>query len=199
MIAHDVYDAVRRGYSEFQLSSVADIEHYFINVSADAAVGHAANIKGILFEQQVVDALLCQGIEAAIFDSTNHPATDVFVDDGWFGDTEFQLKATDSTDYIRRTLEQQDDIPIITTDEVASQFQTDMVINSGISNEALDQIVYETLFSEQEFAVATASTLLAEQGVKEGASDSFVETIADGINPISPIGLLLGLIGLPFA
>lgn len=194
----DVYDAVRRGYSEFQNASGTDIENYFANIDTDAVVGHSANIKGILFEQQVVDALEQQGVAAQMFTATNHPATDIYIDDGWLGTTEFQLKATDSTSYIQATLEQYDSIPIIATHEVAAQMQNDLVIDAGITNEALNQVVYETLFAEQmELAstIAVTTSELTQDTVNEGLA----ELVTDMAFPISPIGAILALLGLPFA
>lgn len=57
---------------------------YFSGMDAESAVGHISNIKGILFEQEIVQALNDQGMEAALFEATNHPVSDIaiFDDDG---------------------------------------------------------------------------------------------------------------------
>ena len=61
---------------------------------------------------------------------------------------EFQLKATDSVDYIANALAEYPEVPIIVTTEVAGEIETDLVIDSGISETALEGAVSETLFEE---------------------------------------------------
>lgn len=199
MIAsNDVFEAVRRGYTEFHTSSSTEIEKYFANIDPDAIVGHASNIKGILFEQQVIDALHQDAVSAEMFSATNHPATDIYIDDGLLGTTEFQLKATDSTSYIQATLEQYDSIPIIATHEVAAQMQNDLVIDSGIANEALNHVVYETLFAEH-MDLASGINETTSEIVQETVNEGLAELVTDMAFPISPIGAILALLGLPFA
>lgn len=75
--SNTVFEAVRRGYSELEDASAASILETFQNVSEESVLGHINNIKGITFELEVEDALREQGLEASVFDLTNHPATDI--------------------------------------------------------------------------------------------------------------------------
>ena len=143
-----VFDSVRRGYNALEHSSNEDIIRYFDELDPDAMLGHVNNIKGILFEQVYVDQLAEQGIQAEVFDLTNHPGTDVFVlEDGEIA-YELQMKATDSVSYINSALLENPDIAIVATSEVATVVASDMVINSGIENTVLEETVAETLFEE---------------------------------------------------
>ncbi|MCK8045329.1 hypothetical protein MSG37_10545 [Shewanella sp. 1CM18E] len=193
MIAQSsVFDAVRRGYNELELASNDEILDYFADVNPDAMSGHISNIKGIVFEQEVVTALNEQGMDAMLFEATNHPVSDIaLMSDGDIA-AEVQLKATDSASYISETLADSPDIPIIVTNEVAASFDSTLVIDSGIDNQALDAAVTETLTGE---VVNQAAGDVAS----DVASEGLAELVADVALPISPIGFGIGLLfGLPF-
>ena len=208
----DIFEAVRRGYNEFAEASANEIISYFEDVDADAMSGHVSNIKGILFEQEIVAALNEQGVEAILFEATNHPISDIAImSDGDIA-VEMQLKATDSVSYIKETLAEHPDIPIIATSEVAANIDNVMVIDSGIDNEALTQAVTETIAAEQMNelgieSVAESSALLGTEASSELASEVASDTVSEGLAelvaditiPVSPIGFGLGfLFGLPF-
>ncbi|MCD9480062.1 hypothetical protein [Photobacterium phosphoreum] len=193
MIAQNsVFDAVRRGYNELELANNSEIIDYFADVNPDAMSGHISNIKGIVFEQEVVTALNEQGLDAMLFEATNHPVSDIaLMSDGDIA-AEVQLKATDSVAYINETLAENPDIPIIVTSEVANGFDSTMVIDSGIDNVALDDAVSEVLAGEVANHVGES---IASDVVSEGLAD----LVADVALPISPIGFGIGLLfGLPF-
>lgn len=71
MMQADSFEAVRRGYTDLQEASPTEILNYFSTIDPTAEAGHMANIKGILFEQAVVDELQSGGLEAALFEETN--------------------------------------------------------------------------------------------------------------------------------
>ncbi|EGR4110584.1 hypothetical protein DDN58_15965 [Vibrio cholerae] len=192
MIAQSsVFDAVRRGYNELELASNDEILDYFADVNPDAMSGHISNIKGIVFEQEVVSALNEQGMDAMLFEATNHPISDIaLMSDGDIA-AEVQLKATDSVSYINQTLAENPDIPIIVTSEVADSFDSSIVIDSGIENAALSDAVSEALSGDLLNSVG-------ESAVSEVASEGLAELVADVTLPISPIGILGALFGLPF-
>jgi DNA-binding NarL/FixJ family response regulator len=186
-----VFDAVRRGYNELELASNDEIIDYFADVNPDAMSGHISNIKGIVFEQEVVNALNEQGIDAMLFDATNHPVSDIaLMSDGDIA-AEVQLKATDSVSYINETLAENPDIPIIVTSEVTNSFDSTMVIDSGIDNVALDDVVSEVLTGE-------IANHVGESLASDVASEGLAELVADVALPISPIGIIAALIGFPF-
>ncbi|WP_318492718.1 hypothetical protein [Photobacterium leiognathi] len=192
MIAQNsVFDAVRRGYNELEIASNDEILDYFADVNPDAMLGHISNIKGIVFEQEVVTALNEQGMDAMLFEATNHPISDIALMSGDDIAAEMQLKATDSVAYINETLAENPDIPIIVTSEVANGFDSTMVIDSGINNVALDDAVSEVLTSE-------IANHVGESVVSDVASEGLADLVADVALPISPISILGALFGLPF-
>ena len=148
MAREDVFDAVRRGYDDLEFASEAEITAYFERVEPETVLGHSNHIKGILFEQEYVEVLGETGIEASLFDTTNHPGTDILVFGGIEGETEIQLKATDSINYVTRAMEEDPEITFAVTSEVAARIDSDLVIDTEIENAALESTVSETLFEE---------------------------------------------------
>ncbi|WP_199437688.1 MULTISPECIES: hypothetical protein [Vibrio harveyi group] len=189
--SNPVFDAVRRGYNELEIASNDEILDYFADVNPDAMLGHISNIKGIVFEQEVVTALNEQGMDAMLFEATNHPVSDIaLMSDGDIA-AEVQLKASDSVAYINETLAENPDIPIIVTSEVADGLESTMVIDSGIDNVALNDAVSEVLTGE-------IANHVGESVVSDVASEGLAELVADVALPISPIGIIGALFGLPF-
>jgi hypothetical protein len=144
----EVFDAVRRGYKQLEFASTDEISDYFSEIEAESVLGHVNNIKGILFEQEYMDALAEKGISAHIFESTNHPLTDISILNPDGSINEIQLKATDSSSYINTTVNENPDIEIVTTSEVFGNIDYEGVIDSGISNLDLNDAVVETLFED---------------------------------------------------
>lgn len=142
----EVFDAVRRGYVEFESASNSEIIDYFVGLDEGSMIGHASHVKGILFEQEYVDLLTTQGIEAQIFEATNHPVADITVMDGSDVASELQLKATDSMSYVTAAMKENPDIGFVVTSEVAAGMGNDLVVDSGIENAVLDQAVGEALY-----------------------------------------------------
>ena len=143
---NEVFDSIRRGYTDLNNSTNEEIFDYFQTVDEESMQGHVSNIKGILFEHEYVQSLEEMGTHASIFEATNHPVTDISIFDE-SGDVvnELQLKATDSVGYINETLIENPDVAIVATSEVASAMSSDMVINSGIENAVLEESVVEVL------------------------------------------------------
>lgn len=163
--SNNVFESVRRGYNELEDSSQAEILTYFSNIDPDEQMGHVNNIKGILFEHEYVQKLTEDGIQAELFDLTNHPVTDLMLIENDVIIDELQLKATDSVSYINSTLSEHPDIDIVVTSEVAGLMDSESIIDSGISNSALEESVSEILFDE----------------------------VINPVSPLSGIGWLLGL------
>jgi len=160
-----VFDAVRRGYNDLEHSSNDEIVNYFSDVEPDELTGHISNIKGIVFEQEYVEQLASQGVDAQIFEATNHPVVDIAIFEDGEVVNELQLKATDSVSYINATLDEHPDVAIVATSEVAIGMDSEMVIDSGIENSVLEEAVAETILSE----------------------------VVNPVSPISVIGWLFGL------
>lgn len=147
-VAEDVFEAVRRGYNSLEYASADEIEAYFSAVDTESVVGHASHIKGILFEQEFVESLMADGVEASLFEATNHPVTDVMVFGGLDGVSELQLKATDTLSYVTGAMQDDPDVLFAVTSEVASEIGPDILIDTGISNTALESAIEDTLFDE---------------------------------------------------
>lgn len=142
---NEVFEAVRRGYSDLEFASDDEILAHFSLASPAELQGHVSNIKGILFEQEVQDKLYEEGIDSKLFDETNHPDTDMQILENGSVIEEFQLKATDSVSYVNGTLAENPQIDIIATSEVANAINSEDVIDSGISDAALEEVVVETI------------------------------------------------------
>lgn len=148
IIREDVFDAVRRGYAELEVASEEEITAYFDAVEPASVLGHSNHIKGILFEQEYVEALETSGIAASLFEATNHAGTDVMLFGGVDAGTEIQLKATDSVSYVTGAMQDDPEIAFAVTSEVATEIGSDIVIDAGIENAALESAVMDTLFED---------------------------------------------------
>jgi len=127
----EVFDSIRRGYTDLNSATNEEIFDYFQIIDEDSMQGHISNIKGILFEQEYVQSLEEMGTHTSIFEATNHPVTDISIfNDNGDVINELQLKATDSVGYINGNLVQNPDVAIVATTEVASSMNNDMVIDS---------------------------------------------------------------------
>ncbi|HFU75521.1 MAG TPA: hypothetical protein ENK66_04670 [Arcobacter sp.] len=143
---NEVFDSIRRGYTDLNSLTNEEIFDYFQTVDEDSMQGHISNVKGILFEQEYVQSLEAMGTHASVFEATNHPVTDISIfNDNGDVISELQLKATDSVGYINETLVENPDVAIVVTSEVASAMNNDMVIDSGIQNSVLDESITEVL------------------------------------------------------
>ena len=142
---HEVLEAARRGYGDLTDTSDGEVVDYFGGTNDESWTGHLSNIKGILFEQEYVDKLEAEGVGAALFAGTTHPDADIQIFEDGSVVKELQLKATDSANYINNTLAENQDITIIATTEVASDFETEMVIDSGISDAVLEEVIVDSI------------------------------------------------------
>lgn len=151
-------DEVLRAYEiAYPLKSQSESLEDIIENYDDAELTVIVNgIKGKLFELRYVDYLndghIPDGYQAILAESATNPGWDIAVlgADGSVAE-EIQLKATDSVSYVKAALERYPEINVATTEEVynslAMQGITDNLVNSGISNEELEQVVYEALES----------------------------------------------------
>ena len=151
-------DEVLRAYElAYPLKSQSEgLEDIIENYDDAELTGIVNGIKGKLFELRYVDYLndghIPDGYQAILAESATNPGWDIAVlgaDDSVA--EEIQLKATDSVSYVKAALERYPEINVATTEEVynslAMQGITDNLVNSGISNEELEQVVYEALES----------------------------------------------------
>jgi hypothetical protein len=149
----EVFEAIRRGYNDLENATDDEIINYFENSNSEELAGHISNIKGILFENEIQDKLEEIGVESHQFEKTNHPNTDLeILEDGEVVE-EIQLKATESTSYIKDTLEENPDIEIVATSEVAEHLSNE-VVDSGVSDVVLEETVAEVILPISKTSIA---------------------------------------------
>lgn len=137
-----------------QLSKNYSLEDVIYKMDDTQIQGLVNSIKGKLFELRYVDYLnngnLPDGYNAIMASSANNPGWDIAIlnSDGTIA-KELQMKATDSLNYVKEALDKYPDISVVTTDEMYSNLimhgMADNVINSGISNAELTEVVTEAL------------------------------------------------------
>ena len=129
--------ALRRSAKKFEDASLEEIGEILNSYDESQIPGLVNNVKGILFELEFVEIENNDGdsIFAYQFEQTNYPTYDVQLIDEQTGEIEeIQLKATDSTSYVKSWMEEHGD-NIVVTDEVAEELGLEGV---GISNEELE-------------------------------------------------------------
>lgn len=147
--AGDVFDAVRGVSGEFAGMSDSEIWWETLFMPTESLAGLAAFTKGAYFEE-----LVAEDSGGVLYEHFNHPDTDVVIDG-----TAFQLKATDSENYVNSVA---DGIPVISTSEVAYATGS---IDSGYSNEELNNSVDLALGSTVvDFGDTTVDAILAGVG-----------------------------------
>jgi hypothetical protein len=132
-----VVTALRRSSSKLADADLSTLGEYLRNYDQDEIAGVVNNVKGILHEFEFVELENNDGdsIQAAIFDQTNHPGTDVLMFDEQTGESwELQLKATDNTHYVEDWIQNHPDGEIVVTEELAEKLG---LPSSGMSNEEL--------------------------------------------------------------
>ena len=145
IVREEVFEAIRRGYSDLENASEDDILEFFQAKDVESLSGDMNNIKGILFEQEYARDLQENGVDARLFEETNHPISDIGIFEDGKMIEELQLKATSNPSYIEETLgEMPEDVAVVATSEVASNFE-DEVIDSGISDAVLEEAIGEVI------------------------------------------------------
>lgn len=123
--AGDVYDVLRSVNGNYENLSDVEIWWQTLLLPSESVAGLASLTKGAYLE-----SLVARDSGGQLFEHFNHPETDIVI-----GGTAFQIKATDSEDYINSVT---DGIPVIATSEVAGV--TD-ALDSGYTNEELEGLV----------------------------------------------------------
>jgi len=166
-------------------------------VDPDAAQGAINAAKGKYFEL-LVEQDMAQGVEydglaldtngsVALAEALNQPGWDLQIldSDGAVVDV-LQLKATDSVDYLKQTLEKYPDIQVMATEEVAALEELEgTVIDSGISNTDITADVTSAVYeSNPDFLDAFSPILplvfvLATEGVHVALGERTEEQFAE--------------------
>lgn len=208
-----VLAAFRRSSNVLHDADPEDVGAYLRGVDEDALPGIVSNTKGILHEMRFVEIENEDGdsIFASLFDSTNHPGTDVQLTDSDTGATwEIQLKATDSSSYAHEWIENHPHGEILVTDELADATG---LYSSEISNQELtgnverfvDKMVEDDPSIWDHFPIITTLTLANiiwalwqryQEGVIDWERFKYLAARASGIK-VAKVTMLSALLAIP--
>jgi hypothetical protein len=127
--ANYVYDSLRAVNDNFEDMSNTEIWWETLWMSPESHAGLVSLTKGAYFEQ-----LVANDTGGELFEHFNNPSTDITTDG-----IEMQIKVTDSVSYIASV---DDDIPVISTSEVADKTGA---IDGGYTNDELTSTVEQAL------------------------------------------------------
>lgn len=145
-----VLEALRRSTSRLHDATDVELGDYLRQMSPDQIQGIASNVKGILHEMLVMQAENADGDEivAQIFETTNHPGSDLeFIMDGNIV-REVQLKAVQDPGAIVEHFARYPDIDVLATSEVYRALGGafgDRIADSEISNVEITELSRETI------------------------------------------------------
>ena len=158
--AGKIHDALRSVNGNFAGMSDSEIWFQTLAMESESLAGLASLTKGAVFEAHVAE-----NTGGILHEHFNAPDTDIVIDG-----VEFQIKATDSVDYIENV---DSDIPVIATSEVAMETG---VIDGGMTNAELDSI-----------------TNLALGGSVIDTADTMSDAILTGLGGIGILATLKGI------
>ncbi|NHZ37847.1 hypothetical protein [Massilia rubra] len=188
-----VLDALRRSSRALNDADEYELSEYLGGLEAHQIKGAASNVKGIYHELLFVKNYNAAHTDtyAEVYAATNRPGADVVIKSSSTHESlnSFQLKATDSSAYVKQHVSRYPDIEVHVTRETAEQMEG--VHSSGIDNadiservkHDLDALVANTLGSricsaaERSAVVATGQELLAMLNGKKAFPESVVDTV----------------------
>jgi hypothetical protein len=158
--AGDIYDVLRSVNGNYAGMSDMEVWWETLFLQPESLSGLISLTKGAYLER-----LVASDTGGQLFEHFNHPDTDIVIDG-----VAFQIKATDSVDYIHSVA---DGIPVIATTEVANL--TD-AIDSGYTNDELREAVS-----------------LAVGGAVIDVGDTAVDAILTGVGGLGVLATLNGI------
>ena len=186
--------SIRDRYEELGDSSVSDIAAYMRGTYDAGQIGGVlSRIKGKMFERLIETHENADGDPwvAELHPDESYPVSDIIFTNLDNGETvEVSLKATDNAAYIEAALTRYPDIPIMTTSEMADQFEDiAMVSASEISNEDLTRITGDNFdeMVENIAPIGTSEAVFAAGagGAASGAAQLWPFAIANVRNRIT--------------
>ena len=170
-----VLDALRRSSVQLSDATLDELSDYLRAQSPEGLRGVGANVKGIYHELSFVDRYNAShdGTSARVFESTNHPGSDVEIVDADTGTVirAVQLKAVESEAAVRAHLERSPHIEVAVTDEVAANIHNGSVEGSGFSNATLTDDVTSRIDELRDHTITAraADTALLALGIASTA------------------------------
>ena len=144
-------DSIRDRWPELKDASLSEISNKMGEYTQDQIPGVLSNIKGKFFENLVEYHENNDGDEwtAVLHDDESYPGSDIVLTNMENGEVfNLSLKATNDLGYIENALLRYPEIPILSTSEVAIEFnELENIIASEFSNQELKEIT-ETNFEE---------------------------------------------------
>lgn len=161
LIGWQIPEELQRAYSLAcpDLATEKSLQQMVQSMDDTQLSGFVNLLKGKLFELRYVEYLndghLPTGFHAELASSANQAGWDVAIlDDQGQVSEALQLKATESASYISHALERYPYINVVTTEEVYSHAtmgdMADHLINSGISNDDLNDFVQEQILNARD-------------------------------------------------
>ncbi|GEM_PF-2260105 len=146
----EVFEAVRRGYSNLENASDREIVAYFADIDEVEFAGHLSHIKGIAFEQE-----LARATDGVLHEETNYEGTDLIIEG-----KEYSVKTGVSNQATNEDLEE--GLKVIATSEIAAETEaidggmTIEEVTSQVSNGLVEEVLVESadfLLESSKFAI----------------------------------------------
>ena len=180
--AGDIYDTLRQVNGNFSALSDSEIWMQSLMMPSESLAGLISLSKGAHFE-----GLVAESTGGTLFAEFNHPDTDIMIDG-----IAYQIKATDSVDYINSV---PDNIPVISTSEVALESgaidsgfllaDIDTATELALGGSILD--FNDTAFDAMLTGVGGLGVIATVRGVNHAlrtydkSQDNSIEAIAGGV------------------
>ena len=144
-LGQEFLQSIRDRFPQLADASMTDIAEHMRGFDADQMAGVINSVKGKLFERMVESAENRDGDgwTAALHDDQNYPGTDMNLTNDAGDVIEVSLKATSSPYYIEEALRRYPDVPILSTDEVATLMDNPSVTAAGIAIADVDHVTQE--------------------------------------------------------
>ena len=168
MQTDSVFDIVRRGCDGLESCSPQDIQAYFDDLSLDA-------------------------LSPSVVDIARWSDSDI--------NREAQLKATDTLGHMNTSLETYPDISLVSASAITSALESASFVDSSVNLKNLTKFVDATLDGVETLSLGDSADIITEisgEVVSEVVSEGILEAVADVALPVSPLGILGFLFGLPF-
>lgn len=179
--SHLMLDALRRSRTDLSSASEHDLGEYLRAQPQETLKRVAENVKGIYHELAWAEHYNAthSGSYAEVFESTNHPGSDVMIRDAISHEPldEIQLKAVDSTGHVYEHIHRYPDIPVAATDEIADRMVDENVIRSGYSNESLRATTYDDLNAIHDHTIANRASDAALLSLGISSARDFVQML----------------------
>lgn len=169
--------ALRRSDPDLANASESDISNYLVGYDEKQLKGIANNVKGIYHELMWVEQYNATHTDtrAELYEATNYPGADVRLVDKKTGEAiaEYQLKATDSVDYVEEHQMRYTEVEVIATDEVANRME-DVEASNNLNSEltantegSIDELADNTLGDRTLEGAGLAATVATGQELVE--------------------------------